>query len=441
MASVSTLARSSSSKTNLGKIVFRLRTTGVNVYYTSNIQVDITQWDKKRGTLNTRVRLINETDRVTLLNQIEEIKMTILNVFNNKKGNDVVNTKWLKKMVEKELYKPKVKIKEPKQKTFFEWYDDFISKSRISDVRFRNLLVIKRYLQRFEKYQQIKDADYVLDIKKVSIEDIYMIEDFIKNEYIYCVKYPNIYKDISEKRRPKIRGGNTIIDILNKIRTFFKWVQKRDESVRDPFLNYNIGAEIYGTPIYLTLEERNKLYRHDFTGKPELELVKDIFVFHCVIGCRISDLYKMTRESIIDRFIEYIPGKTKDGNPKTVRVPVNEIGMEIYNKYSDCGCKSILPFPSQHEYNTNIKVALELAGINRIITRSNPTTREIEKLPISQIVSSHMARRTFMGNTYKRVKDKTMVASLTGHAPNSRAFNRYIEVDDEMKRDMVKLIE
>ena len=115
--------------------------------------------------------------------------------------------------------------------------------------------------------------------------------------------------------------------------------------------------------------------------------------------------------------------------------------MEIYNKYSDCGCKNILPFPSQHEYNTNIKVALELAGVNRIITRINPTTREIEKLPISQIVSSHMARRTFMGNTYKRVKDKTMVASLTGHAPNSRAFNRYIEVDDEMKRDMVKLIE
>lgn len=159
MASVSTLARSSSSKTNLGKIVFRLRTTGVNVYYTSNIQVDITQWDKKRGTLNTRVRLMNETDRITLLNQIEEIKMVILNVYQNKKESDVVNTQLLKKKVEKELFKPKVKSKEPKQKTFFEWYDDFVSKSRISDVRIRNLLVIKRYLQRFEKYQQLKDAD------------------------------------------------------------------------------------------------------------------------------------------------------------------------------------------------------------------------------------------------------------------------------------------
>ena len=283
MASISTLARSFSSKSNQGKIVFRLRATGVNVYYTSNLQVDITQWDKKRGTLNTRVRLINETDRVTLLNQIEELKMTILNVYKNKKDNDVISSTWLKNKVEKELNKPKVQSKEPKPKSFFEWYDDFLTKSRISDLRIRNLKVIKRYLQRFEKYQQLKNGRYSLDLKKITVEDIYLLEDFIKNEYIYHAKFPDLYKEVPEKRRPKIRGANTVIDYLNKIRTFIKWVQKRDESIKDPFVNYNIGAEIYGTPIFLTLEERNKLYRFDFKDNPELELVKNVFVFHCVI--------------------------------------------------------------------------------------------------------------------------------------------------------------
>jgi integrase len=142
-----------------------------------------------------------------------------------------------------------------------------------------------------------------------------------------------------------------------------------------------------------------------------------------------------------DGFIEYIQGKTKEGNPKTIRVPVNIVGMKIYEKYKNYGCETIFPFPSQQEYNRGIKKALRIAGINRIVTIINQTTRQEEKVLICDLVSSHMARRTFMGNTYKRVKDKTMVASLTGHSPNSRAFNRYVEVDDDMKREMVKLIE
>ena len=303
MASVNTIARSFSSKTTRVNVMFRLRATGVNVYYTSNLKVDINYWDKKRGTLNSKVRLINDMDRITFLNRIDEIKMAILNVFNNKGENDVVNTEWLKNRVEEELLKEKETAGEPKPKTFFEWYDDFLTKSKVSDIRIRNLRVIKRYLQRFEKFQQIKTKKYVLDLKALSVEDIYQIEDFIKNEHNYYEKYPLLYKDIPEMRRPKIRGGNTIIDILTKIRTFIKWVQKRDESIKDPFINYTIGAEIYGTPIFLTLEERNKLLKFDFNNEPELDIVRDIFVFQCVIGCRVSDLYKMTRDSVIDGFI------------------------------------------------------------------------------------------------------------------------------------------
>ena len=45
---------------------------------------------------------------------------------------------------------------------------------------------------------------------------------------------------------------------------------------------------------------------------PLLEVIRDIFVFHCYIGCRVGDLYRLTRENIKDGFVEYMPQRTKE---------------------------------------------------------------------------------------------------------------------------------
>jgi hypothetical protein len=52
-----------------------------------------------------------------------------------------------------------------------------------------------------------------------------------------------------------------------------------------------------------------------------------------------------------------------------------------------------------------------------------------------------MARRTFVGNLYKQVKDPNLVASMSGHAPGSKAFARYRTIDDEMKIELIGLID
>ena len=40
-----------------------------------------------------------------------------------------------------------------------------------------------------------------------------------------------------------------------------------------------------------------------------------------------------------------------------------------------------------------------------------------------------MARRTFIGDIYIKVKDLNLVASLTGHTEGSKAFCRYRDID------------
>ena len=52
-----------------------------------------------------------------------------------------------------------------------------------------------------------------------------------------------------------------------------------------------------------------------------------------------------------------------------------------------------------------------------------------------------MARRTFIGNIYKKFKDQGLVSELSGHSPGSNAFARYREIDTDMKREMVDSID
>ncbi len=88
-----------------------------------------------------------------------------------------------------------------------------------------------------------------------------------------------------------------------------------------------------------------------------------------------------------------------------------------------------------------IKKVFEFAEVTRIVTVINPTTREEEKKPINEIASSHMARRTFIGNLYKKVKDPNLVGSLSGHKEGSKAFARYRDIDEDMKKELVSLLD
>ena len=82
-----------------------------------------------------------------------------------------------------------------------------------------------------------------------------------------------------------------------------------------------------------------------------------------------------------------------------------------------------------------------VSAIIRPVTIINPTTGKEEKHPICDLASSHMARRTFVGNLYKQAKDLNLVCSLSGHVPGSKAVARYYNVDEEMRRDLVAMLE
>lgn len=70
-----------------------------------------------------------------------------------------------------------------------------------------------------------------------------------------------------------------------------------------------------------------------------------------------------------------------------------------------------------------------------------PTIERMPETTLDEIASSHLARRTFIGNLYKKVKDPNLVGSLSGHKEGSKAFARYRDIDEDMKKELVDLLD
>lgn len=149
----------------------------------------------------------------------------------------------------------------------------------------------------------------------------------------------------------------------------------------------------------------------------------------------------MTTNNVINGAIEYIPHKTKEEHPVIVRVPLNDRAKILVDKYREVDTKGrLFPFISSQKYNDDIKDIFKISDIT-VVIRFKYRHREEEKRPINEVASSHIARRTFIGNLYKKVKDHNLVGSLSGHAEGSKAFTRYREIDEDIKKELVNMIE
>ncbi|MCE5321310.1 MAG: phage integrase SAM-like domain-containing protein [Bacteroidales bacterium] len=445
MATVTAFIRVSPQKKEKVKekvnVRFRLRDgRKVQLFYKSSLEVNPCNWDAAKQEIKAKV-VYDTVKRAEFNNSVATMKNLILEVYDSIRHKTDLTSDFLDIEVEKHLNPDKYGLSESNH-SFIETLNEFIGNRKISEVRKNNFRVISRALQRFELYKQsIGSKNFKLSFDDFSPELLGEVERFMRDEHKLYIKYPYIYTAVSESRTPQPRGQNTLNDILTKIRTFFIWANDQGKTKNNPFKTFKIEESTYGTPYYITIAERNRLYKTNLSRHPKLAIQRDIFVFQCLVGCRVGDMYRLTRKNRINGAVEYIARKTKDGRPITVRVPLNTIAKEILERYADYDGAKILPFISEQKYNEAIKRMFLAARLKRPVTIINPTTREPEIQPLNEIASSHLARRCFVGNLYKQVKDPNLVGVLSGHKEGSKAFARYREIDEEIKNELVKMLE
>jgi integrase len=412
----------------------------------TKLAINPNMWDEKSEHVKSKI-ICNDDFRNEINEGVRNLKTFVEKEYQSA-NKENISKDWLKitlgKYYNPQKHKSQEQIEAENKPTFEQLLDEFLLKHKTSEVRKKNFRVVKRALLRYELYVRTakrEQKSFSLDIDSITTDTLLDIWDFFENEYKYYELYPSVYEQIPEKRIPKPRGKNTLSNCFSRMRTFFNWCYKNKKTVNKPFEQFRIEECTYGTPVYITLEERDKLYEKDLSNHKQTEIQRDIFIFQSLIGCRIGDLYQMTKKNVINEAIEYIPRKTKEGNPVTIRVPLNGKAKAILEKYKDYDGEKLLPLISEQKYNDAIKKAFQLAEIDRIVTILDPLTNEEVKKPLYEVASSHMARRTFIGNMYKKVKDPNLIGALSGHKEGSKAFARYREIDEDMKKELVNLLD
>jgi len=442
MATVHAFIRVSTKKIPKGRICFRLKDgRSIDLHYKSEFEVIPDLWDAEAQQHKTR-KLINPEERAVFNDAITSRKALILKIYNAQQTKEGLTSDWLDGEIDKALHPEKYKPVEVVKESFFDTFDEFLLRHKISEVRKSNYRVVYRALKRFELYKNtISKKPFILSLDNLSSSILQEFDKFLRIEYTFYESLPEIYKDVPEVRKPEARGSNTVNGIFAKIRTFVLWSIKEEKTTNNAFLKFKIDESVYGTPYFITIEERNQLYNFDLSANPVLAEQRDIFVFQCLIGCRMGDLYSFTKSNIVNGAVEYIARKSKEDRPVKVRVMLNKCALEILSRYSSLEGERLLPLATQQDYNEAIKAAFKLADLCRIVTIQNPTTRETEQKPLNEIASSHLARRTFIGNLYKKVQDPNLIGSMSGHVEGSKAFARYREIDDTIKTELVNLLD
>lgn len=318
-------------------------------------------------------------------------------------------------LLKEELNIPEKEIK--RKESIIDFFDEYIKRKKIvvSKWRIKQLNTVKNH---FENYIEEKKPNLLID--NISPAVISEFERYLK----------------SDPEKP--RSQNTISCILTRVKAFINYANQQGWTKNNPFPNYKIEKEVYGDPIFLTKDELDILFNKEIESE-RLARVRDIFCLQCFIGARIGDFTQLKHNNIIDNTIQYVPSKTASEKATLCKIPITKRAQSIINRYDIPG-GDLVPYISGQKYNVYLKELFLKCELNRKVARLNPLTRKTEIVPLNEIASSHIARRTFIGILFKHTKNE-VISSMSGHVQGSRAFRRYYGINREDREEAIKNLE
>jgi hypothetical protein len=264
-------------------------------------------WDSQKQILKRSSKFPSE-EILHLNSLISERKEMIMSITISAGISSKINSDFLNKQIQLRLNPPKTEFVVDPELGFFELFALFLETHDLSEKRRNAYFVVKGALERFEFMKQLKNKNFKLNFDNMNIVLLNEIEKYLA---IYLNQDKNFKKKFPKFQSNKPRGINTVIGMMKKIRALNNWAYKNSFTPVDAFKRFKINDCIYGTPIYLKMNELETLYHYSFSDKPRLEIQRDIFLFQSMTGLRIGDMMNLTALNIIDGSLHYVPQKTK----------------------------------------------------------------------------------------------------------------------------------
>ncbi len=292
------------------------------------------------------------------------------------------------------------------EKSFWPAYDEYISMLQVEPKTKQNYTLYKTKLKEFEI-----DTGYYIDYHTIN-------SAFFERYQYYVLST----KELS---------WNTFATAIKKLKFFLNWSLKMKYHKEKEYKEIS-APEKEPTIIFLTMDELSILYHYKFESK-RLNQVRDKFCFGCFTSLAFSDLDKLTHEHINNGTLTKFRQKSKVLHD--IELPTQAI--EIIERYQ--GKYKALPNISHQKFNRYIKECCKIAEINTpTIYKTFPRGVETENIaPKHELVTSHIARKTFITNFYNETKDINLTkknAAIT----QDKTLRRYMGIDKKMAKDAMK---
>ena len=269
---------------------------------------------------------------------------------------------------------------------------------------------------------------------------------FIADEYKYVPLYPDLYPRGSGHHWPKKQlRDTTVVHDLKLLQAFFAELENSDEIRRSPFRKLSMEKRRiimhtrYDAPIFLRAEELKVVMATKVPS--ELLWVKDLFVLNCAIGCRISDLLRLSMDKVAVSddgipYVHYIPLKTARFQNSNVEVqtPLIEPALEIIRRTGLHFMEHNLHYGKQR-YNKALRQLLRYCDITRQVSMYCPETGDNEYRPICEVATSKLARKTHI-DMLNKVQINYYAAGL--HRVGSDAVFRYTNLELKDRYQLLK---
>lgn len=300
---------------------------------------------------------------------------------------------------------------------FFEVYDLFLTEKRNDVTEDANSeTTIKRYeynkklLQGFEAFSE----------KKIHFNQIN--KSFYNSFINYCIN-----------GREKQQSANTLRRNVGLFKTFLYWALEGGYTYKTDFQKFKAPKAQQTDEVALSQDQVLEVFEFDLSEHPRLEKVRDLFVFGCFTGMRISNYSKVQKKDIEGDFIKVRDQKNTD---KVLEIPLNDYSKFILKKYD-----YQLPKISTQKFNSYIKEVFKALGYDTDVKKTIKIGKDlIEQInPLYERISSHTARRSFitiMKN--KKIPDK-VIMSITGHK-SLAVFNMYYKPNNDDKKDFMQTV-
>ncbi len=233
-----------------------------------------------------------------------------------------------------------------------------------------------------------------------------------------------------------------VASVIKIIKTFFNYLSKEKGYVIG---NYHISFRVpvqHSTPIVLSPAQlqfliSNKEFENSLNKYQKR--AKDIFVFGCTVGLRVSDLMGLKKSNIItsgdNTFLSVYTKKTGT----EVRIPLPGYAIEIIHRNRYRSSRHLLPQVSVTNLNIQFKKIVLLAGWDHSIPKMlsyrgrmiEVRTADGHTWPFYQHITAHTMRRTAITTLLTMGVPENIVRKISGHAPGSREFYKYVGLAQE----------